>query len=37
MAGLLCGKVSRNMTSDEWKMFVDEELDIEVTCPEKKK
>jgi hypothetical protein len=37
MAGLLCGFVSRNMDIDEWKMFVDEDLDREDTCIEKKK
>ncbi len=37
MAGLLCGKVSRNMTEDEWNMFVDEDVDREDTCIEKKK
>ncbi|MFM9837273.1 MAG: High-affnity carbon uptake protein Hat/HatR [Cyclobacteriaceae bacterium] len=32
MAGELCGKVQRNMSKDEWELFVAEDLPREVTC-----
>lgn len=32
MAGELCGKVKRNMSKDEWDLFVAEDLPREVTC-----
>lgn len=33
MAGELCGKVKRNMSKDEWDLFVAEDLPREITCP----
>jgi hypothetical protein len=32
MAGLLCGYVKRNLTDDEWAIYVDESLPKEKTC-----
>lgn len=32
MSGKLCGMVTRNMTKDEWDIFVSEDLDYEPTC-----
>ena len=38
MSNILCDKVSRNMTEDEWDTHVDDdpELKTEVTCADKK-
>jgi WD40 repeat protein/energy-coupling factor transporter ATP-binding protein EcfA2 len=33
MAGELCSKVMRNMTQAEWDLFVAEDIDREITCP----
>ena len=33
MASVLCGKLSRNMTKDEWDSYVAEDLPRELTCP----
>ncbi|NJN41703.1 MAG: hypothetical protein HC811_05165 [Flammeovirgaceae bacterium] len=32
MAGILCGELSRNMTQEEWKIHVAEDIDYEATC-----
>jgi len=32
MKDILCGKVTRNMTQEEWDIFVAEDLDYEKTC-----
>ncbi len=34
MSGILCGMLKRNMTKDEWDIFVGEDLDYENTCPD---
>ena len=28
----ICNKLSRNMTQDEWKVYVGEDIDYEETC-----
>ena len=33
MSGILCNQVERNMTKDEWDIFVGEDLTYERTCP----
>ncbi len=33
MAGELCGKLKRNMTQEEWEIFVADDLPREITCP----
>ncbi len=33
MSGILCSQVERNMTKDEWDIFVGEDLTYERTCP----
>jgi WD40 repeat protein len=32
MSGKLCGMITRNMTQDEWDIFVSEDLKREKTC-----
>jgi WD40 repeat protein len=33
MSDILCGLMSRNMTDDEWDIFVADDIDEELTCP----
>ena len=35
LAGDICGIVSRNMTQDEWNIYVGRDIPLEKTCPER--
>ena len=32
MAEVMCGKLSRNMSEDEWKVYVGHDIDYNLTC-----
>ena len=34
MSGIVCDKVSRNLTQDEWERFVAEDIEYQKTCPD---
>jgi hypothetical protein len=33
MSGILCGQVERNMSNEEWEIFVGTDIPKEKTCP----